>query len=55
MTNLKLVDEMKELEVHEALSESKDWIKRMNEIQTLMDETEREAAGLNMDLSDISA
>ena len=40
MINLKLVTEMKELEVREALHDSNDWIKRLNEIQTMMDETE---------------
>ena len=51
MMNQKPVKDMKELEVREALIESKDWIKRKNEIETMMDKIEQEAVGLNMDLS----
>ena len=41
---------MRELEVREALIESKDWIKRKNEIETLRDKIEQEAVGLSVDL-----
>merc|ERR1712105_390358 len=44
--DLKSTDSMKELEVHEALVESKDWIKKKDEIDTLRDKIKQDTVGL---------